>query len=285
MERFEPKAKINVALRVVGRRKDGYHDVEMVNLPLAMSDTLEVGLAKGKEDILSVSDDRLSDPCKNLVTKAFRTFREKTGSKVYFHAVLQKRIPVEAGLGGGSSDCASALIAAHRLAGIDDPEGIRGLALSLGADVPYFLNPVPAYVTGIGEVAEPIEGIPAFHVLVAKPAQGLSTKVVYCASDEMRRLPIDCKGLINALRTKNLVEASRFAGNDLQEAACSLLPKVCELTRIMSGFGFPFIQMSGSGTSVFAIDEDVDRLEAARKKLREDGYMARITTTMPSPVR
>ena len=148
MERFEPKAKINVALRVVGRREDGYHDVEMVNLPLAMSDTLEVGLAKGKEDILSVSDDRLSDPSKNLVTKAFRTFREKTGSKLYFHAVLQKRIPVEAGLGGGSSDCASALIAAHRLAGIDDPEGIRELALSLGADVPYFLNPVPAYVTG-----------------------------------------------------------------------------------------------------------------------------------------
>ena len=285
MERFEPKAKINVALRVVGRREDGYHDVEMVNLPLAMSDTLEIGLAEGEEDVLAVSDDRLADPEKNLVTKAFRAFRKKTGRNVWFRAVLQKRIPVEAGLGGGSSDCASAIIGAYRLANIDDPEGMRSLALSLGADVPYFLNPSPSYVTGIGELAEPLDGIPSFHVLLAKPAQGLSTKVVYCASDGMRRLPIDCQRLIDALRRKDLAEASRFAGNDLQEAACSLLPKVCELTRIMRGFGFPFIQMSGSGTSVFAIDEDLDRLEAARKKLREDGYMARITTTMASPAK
>ncbi len=277
---LRPVAKINITLKVKGLREDGYHYIESLCLPVDLKDDLSVETINDNKDVLEVNDSSLADPAHNLVTKAFAAFRKEFGLNTYFRAVLQKRIPTEAGLGGGSSDCAYALKAAAKLCSIEDENRLRKVALTLGADVPYFLNPKPAIITGIGEFKTEIAGILPYKVLIAKPVQGLSTKEVYQTSDGLKKTKINSGKVISALKRRDLELAGFYAGNDLELAAETLLPEVKRLINNMKGLGFAFVQMTGSGTSVFAIDEDEERLEAGRRKLREDGYMAFITSTL-----
>ena len=277
---MHPIAKINVALKITGLRDDGYHLIKTVILPLAICDTLSIEIIDGDEDILEINDLSLGNVSTNLVTRALRLFCKEFGLSTHFKVRLEKRIPVEAGLGGGSSDAACALKMASILCNVDDPHWLHSLAIRLGADVPYFFNARPSLVEGIGEKQQILSGIPSYSVLLAKPAKGLSTKEVYQASNHFLRKNIQIPKVIEALKNSDIFLLNECCGNDLEEPAISLLPEVKTLINIMKGLGFTYVQMTGSGTSVFAIDEDKERLEAGRKKLREDGYMAFLTSTL-----
>ena len=171
-------AKVNLYLRVVGRRPDGYHEVVTVMQPLTLADTLTVTLAGAG---ISLRCDRPDLPQgeENLVWRAARQFQEETGLTSGVRLRLSKRIPVAAGLGGGSSDAAGTLLALNELAGKPLPPGdLHRLASRLGADVPFFLAREPAVGRGTGTQLSPVTLLPYWYLLV-NPGVPLSTRWVY----------------------------------------------------------------------------------------------------------
>lgn len=178
---------MNLGLRILGRRADGYHELESLFAPLDWGDALELRVVPGGRGVrIAVAGEREGVPEgeANLAERAARAFLEAAGVEAAVEGRLEKRVPAASGLGGGSSDAAAVLRAlARRLPGALAPEALRALALRLGADVPFFLDPRPVLVTGIGERMEPVEGLPALPLLLVHPGEALSTAAVYAAYD------------------------------------------------------------------------------------------------------
>jgi len=181
-------AKLNLGLRVVGRRDDGYHLLESLFVPLELADRVRVEAEPAAVTSISVTmlgragDVPAGDD--NLVTRAARAFLGAAGITARIALTLDKQIPVGAGLGGGSSDAAAVLCAlAQQFANELSIQALAAVAVRLGADVPFFLDPRPAWVTGIGEQIEPIREFPALDVLLATPAPPLATADVFRALD------------------------------------------------------------------------------------------------------
>ena len=171
MARLELRApaKINLGLRLVGRRQDGYHELESLFLPLELADRIELEVEEGGPPCVALTLEGAADGVptgpENLAVRAARAFLEAAGLELRLRARLQKALPAGAGLGGGSSDAGAVL---RGLAGLfpGSVPDLPALALRLGADVPFFLAPRPARVGGIGEVVEPVEGIPSLGVVL-----------------------------------------------------------------------------------------------------------------------
>jgi 4-diphosphocytidyl-2-C-methyl-D-erythritol kinase len=191
-------AKVNLGLRLTGRRADGYHTLESVFVPIEIWDELTLDVSPGTlkielemepatgEELPAALGDVSAGP-DNLVVRAAAAFCEHTGLEAQIGLRLRKRIPAGAGLGGGSSDAAAVL---RGLASLCDPaiplQSLHGVALSLGADVPFFLSPQPALVRGIGEKIESLSGVPALDLVVVNPGISLATAEVYRAADALR---------------------------------------------------------------------------------------------------
>ena len=176
--KVEANAKINLSLDVVRRRSDGYHDLRMIMLPLTLHDVLEVTPAK--EDTLVCSDPKVPLDERNLIFKALAYLRREWGMDAHFHIVLEKHIPMEAGLAGGSADAGAIIRAAAALAGIDAPlADIAKGAKQVGADVPFCVLNQSARVEGIGEQVTPIRDTCDFEILLVKPNSGVSTGQAY----------------------------------------------------------------------------------------------------------
>jgi 4-diphosphocytidyl-2-C-methyl-D-erythritol kinase len=209
----------------------------------------------------------------NLAVRAALVFLAAAGIEAGLRLALEKRIPASAGLGGGSSDAAAVLRGLARIyPDAISPQGLRELALGLGADVPFFLDPRPAVVTGVGEEIEPISGVPAFSLLLAHPGAPLATPDVYRVYDAsgasltpvragstMRRVSALRKGGDRAL--EELLE------NDLEPAAVRLCPRIIELRETIQGKGALAVGMSGSGPTVFGIFRDTIAASQARDRL------------------
>ena len=296
--RLAAPAKINLGLRVTGRRADGYHQIESLFLPLEWADEVEVELVPddpgcvhfelgGTPSLDVPSDDR------NLATRAARAFRQAAGPGPGIRVRLDKRLPSQAGLGGGSSDAGAVLRALSALEPGRVEEGVlRELALGLGADVPFFLDPRPAEVSGIGEIIRPLTGIRALTLLLVWPEPGLPTSEVFAAHDaasltperaDPTILPLwalrESGGLGRAgLRLRGLVH------NDLEPAATHLNPAVAELQREIEKNGALVAAMSGSGPTVYGLFEEDREAEAAANRVRKtSGAGTQVTRTLPSP--
>jgi 4-diphosphocytidyl-2-C-methyl-D-erythritol kinase len=275
-------AKINVSLKVLSKREDGYHELEMVNLPLEMHDIIEVEkMPSGSDTFITCDDIGLSHTRHNLCAKAVEAMRDEFKFKESFNISIHKEIPFAAGLGGGSSNAAAVMMALVTLLHIKTtPEVLSRIALSIGADVPFFLLNKPAYVTGIGEKLQLIPAKKQYNCLIVKPQDGLSTTDVFAIADKFDKCAIDTPNVIKAISTGDDALLVKSVGNDLFAPANSLLPEVGKVVASLKADGLPLVSMSGSGSSVFALSNDPKLLAKSARKYMAQGYIVRLTKTM-----
>ena len=235
-------AKLNLFLHITGRRADGYHLLESVFMLIDWCDTLHFHLrAEGQ---VSREDLGVALPPEDLVLRAARALQEATGTRAGAHIGIEKRIPAQAGMGGGSSDAASTLLALNRLWALGlSGDTLQQIGLRLGADVPFFLGGHNAWVEGIGEKMRPIE-LPQGEFVVVKPPQGLDTRLIFSHPDLKRDSePAILSGFV--------ADPFGFGQNNLQGVAQLLCPGVSEALAWLDSLGLNG-RMTGSGSAVFA---------------------------------
>ncbi len=297
-------AKLNLGLRVVGRRADGYHLIESLFAPIDFADELRVAVAPA-------SDPRMELECRvapdaegrfdfprgddNLAWRAAESFLEKSGRSLAVSLRLLKRIPVGAGLGGGSSDAGAVLRALDALVPKAlGPGELQALALSLGADVPFFLSPQPALVEGVGERITPIGGLPRLILVLANPGESLATAEVFRAWDALHPTLTSAEpgSTLRSLSDwlamdpgDSLAWSQRLGEileNDLEEAARRLCPAVGRTKRRLLELGARAAGMSGSGSTSFGIFATQSEANSAIKELALRGEAwARLAGTWP----
>jgi 4-diphosphocytidyl-2-C-methyl-D-erythritol kinase len=251
-------AKLNLFLHLTGRRPDGYHLLQSVFMLIDWCDTLHFELRRDgrvtREDLPGESPkSSVAEllPADDLTVRAALALQQASGTPLGVHIGLAKHIPFQAGMGGGSSDAASCLLALQRLWGVALPPGrLQALALSLGADVPFFLSGGHAWVEGIGEQLTPVT-LPPARFIVVKPPEGVSTPDIFKAPELKRdSRPATIQGF--AANAEN-AESSiwKFGRNDLQPVAQRLCPQIAESLRFLAESGLEG-RMTGSGSAVFA---------------------------------
>ena len=245
-------AKLNLFLHIVGQRADGYHLLQSVFMLIDWCDTLHFSLRHDglitREDLHPDKANTLFLPVDDLTVRAARALQRASGTTLGVHIGLNKKIPAQAGMGGGSSDAASCLLALQRLWGVRlPPSELHALALSLGADVPFFLSGGHAWVEGIGEKITPIL-LPAARFVVVKPVAGLATRDIFQAP--LLKRDTETATLCRfATRTDD--ELFKFGRNDLQPVAQQLCEPLSQSLNWLAGQQLDG-RMTGSGSAVFA---------------------------------
>jgi 4-diphosphocytidyl-2-C-methyl-D-erythritol kinase len=243
---FSP-AKLNLFFRVLNRRSDGFHEIASLYQAISLGDTLSVSLAG--EDRFTCNDPDLPCDSSNLVMIALNQFRQKTGYdfKVHFH--LEKKIPIQAGLGGGSSNAATAMWVLNALAPTQvSEEELCRWASEFSSDAPFFFSEGTAYCSGRGEILEHLPSLPNTELWLAKPSDGLSTPLVYkhCRPEQFERR--DPKESLAAI-----LKGLPAYFNDLEIPAYTLLPKLATVRENLRDLGFTHVVMTGSGTAFFCL--------------------------------
>jgi 4-diphosphocytidyl-2-C-methyl-D-erythritol kinase len=290
-------AKLNLTLAVLGRRPDGFHALHSVMVPLALADRLSVAIATAGEDSLRVEGHPAGAVEDNLVLRAIAAVRAAArgaGPTPPLAARLEKRIPVAAGLGGGSSDAAAAIDAALEAWSLDlDPERRLALAAGLGSDVPFFLSGGPALVEGRGERVMPLRGIRGDPpgVMIVTPAVAAPTGAVFevlaaggpgapASPGATRITSAHLAGeLLGGLRAADLVVRAGIlsTANDLAAAAAVVVPGLLDLRRSLArALGRP-VGLSGSGPSLWAIYPSLDAARDAEAAVRDAITAGRVT--------
>lgn len=264
-------AKINLALDVVGKREDGYHEVRMIMQTVKLYDKLTFRLLE--EDAIWLKTNVGFLPCdeNNLIYKAVRCLKEQYHVKQGMEIDLYKCIPVAAGMAGGSTDCAAALIGASKLFGLHlDKQTLMKIGVRLGADVPYCIMRGTALSEGIGEILTPLPSIPDCKILIAKPPVGVSTKFVYEHLDEQGiETHPDVDGMVQAIREGNLLGITNRMGNVLENVTIPEYPVIDQIKKCMIEQGALNAMMSGSGPTVFGIYEDREKAEKAKRIIQD----------------
>ncbi len=251
---LESPAKINWFLQVLRRRDDGYHDIYTVMQKVSLCDTLRFEKIDSDEiEVISSLDIPKED---NLVYRAARLLKEYTRYKRGIRIFLEKRIPPQAGLGGGSSNAATTLVGLNRLwdTGIGDNK-LSELAASIGSDVAFFLNGSMALAEGRGEIITPIPNQkPGITLLLVKPDFGVSTADAYRNIKEFREKdPLVLKRFLKSLRSGELKALSSVIFNDLEAPVFTMFPLLKDLKETMLRAGAVTALLSGSGSCVFGL--------------------------------
>jgi 4-diphosphocytidyl-2-C-methyl-D-erythritol kinase len=270
-------AKVNLFLAVGPRRTDGYHQVTTVMQAVGLADELLVEPG-GDEVMLECVPDLGVPAVENLAWRAAEVWRRETG--VGARVRLVKRVPLGAGLGGGSSD-AAAVLAALATAGGADPGSAVRLAADLGADVPFFLGPGTALMGGRGDELLDVLPTPAMDVVLVNPGVPAPTAAVYAQLDRMLRPPAPpADAIVQALRSGDLRAIADAMHNDMEEAAMALVPEVRAALRFVEAVpGVLRGMVAGSGSSVFGVCEDEARARECARGAQERGWWACATRT------
>lgn len=266
-------AKINLGLDVVRKREDGYHEVRMIMQSVKLFDKLTFHLLEEDTIRLKTNLGFLPVDENNLVYKAVQLLKEQYGVMQGLEIDLYKCIPVAAGMAGGSTDCAAALVGASKLFGLHlSKEELMQLGVKLGADVPYCIMRGTALSEGIGEVLTPLPPIPDCKILIAKPPISVSTKFVYEHLDAqgIDKHP-DIDGMIEAIRQKDLRGITDRLENVLETVTIPAYPVIDEIKQEMIREGALNALMSGSGPTVFGIFEDEKQAEEAKRRIQDKG--------------
>lgn len=292
-------AKLNLFFEVTAKRPDGYHEVETITALITLCDEIAVETSPDAEKDVSLAcvDARggavagLPTDERNLVVKAYRLLAETTGRASPVTIELTKRIPAEAGLGGGSSDAAATLFLLSRLWNLNlSPRDLSALAARLGSDVPLFFEKSPAFGRGRGEITRPV-GAPDAPIdfLVFKPPFGLSTAAVYRALDEEpKREPKSSRPLAEALRRGEGAKALfPLFYNRLEGTARRISPELNACFETLGNFA-PF-RLTGSGTALYTTVSDPDEGARLKGKIEKAGipgkvFICRTTASPLSPV-
>lgn len=277
--KFRAPAKINLRLKVVGKRADGYHLLDTIIVPVSLYDEIEIHKLRGAAtrtrksaaETIKVSCDDPAVPVdeSNLAFRAAELLLKRSGTRQAVHIRIRKRIPVGAGLGGGSTDAAATLVGVNRLLRLGlAPAELEKLALSLGTDVPFFVRGRPARARGIGERLRMLSGLPPIWVVIVYPGFPVSTGWVY------RNFPLKLtKPTVNTSIMASLKRFNKLSGlleNDLESVTLRRYPKIGILKQKLLREGAPRVLMSGSGSSVFAIFASKRAAHAVFEQMRKE---------------
>lgn len=264
-------AKVNLGLDVLGRREDGYHDVRMIMQTIQMYDLLEIEKADTPGIHLSTNLNYIPVNENNLVYKAAKLLMDQYNIQEGVTVKLNKFIPVAAGMAGGSSDAAAALVGLNRLFQLGlGRQQLMELGVKIGADVPYCVMRGTALAEGIGEKLTALPPMPQCYILIGKPGISVSTKYVYThlnVGPETHHPDID--GMIRALEERDLYGITDRMENVLESVTIPAYPVIEDIKDHMKAHGAVNAMMSGSGPTVFGIFDDKYTAERACEALRE----------------
>ncbi|HKV55841.1 MAG TPA: 4-(cytidine 5'-diphospho)-2-C-methyl-D-erythritol kinase [Candidatus Binataceae bacterium] len=269
-------AKINLFLRVTGRRADRYHELDSIFVPVSLYDRLTIELRpdQARSVALRCDDPAIGSDERNLAFRAADEFLTEFGMEAAVSLDLHKQIPAGAGLGGGSSDAGAVIRMMAALCGIDDAARLTKLALRLGADVPFFLNPTPARIGGIGERVVPLERFSNLNIVIAVPPITVSTAAVFKAlrADGWSGNAPEADFLAIA---EGRIEETHLV-NDLERIATTKWPEIAELKGLVRGTGARAAGMTGSGGGVFGIFDSSSQALHAAERVRSVAPLARV---------
>jgi 4-diphosphocytidyl-2-C-methyl-D-erythritol kinase len=261
-----PNAKINIGLRITGSRLDGYHDIETIFYPVGLSDGLEfvVSDQKAQKDSLLVTGlNTGTDPDDNLVIRTINKLR-KSNVFPFLKIHLHKVIPVGAGLGGGSSDAACLVKTLNRFFGLGITDNkIKSLALELGSDCPFFIDCIPSYASGRGEVLTPVKPVlKGYYLVIINPGVGINTTEAY----QNCRVGVPSISLVQLIEYP-VIEWKKKIINDFEEFAFKKHPVIGKIKEGLYRSDALFSLMSGSGSSVYGVFSEKPELPDKLKYL------------------
>lgn len=260
MLKITARAKVNLTLDVLGNLPDGYHEVRTVMQLLDLCDILEI--SSGRSGITLSSDSKgIPIGPENLVYRAAQLLLARTGLEKKAHINIIKRIPVAAGLGGGSSNAAAALWGLNHFWELGfTPEELMEMGAEIGADVPFFLTAGTALGTGRGDKLTPLPSPPPMGVLLVKPYFGVSTAQVYKMFDTLSGVTgYSTDSMLQALEKRDVNAIAAHLGNDLEPVTASLYPEIRAIKKDLLDAGALGAEMSGSGPTVFALAENKEK--------------------------
>lgn len=273
-------AKINLTLDVTGKRSDGYHTLDSVMQSISLCDTVEI--SANSSGLITVDCTDKSVPCgetaeKNIAYKAAKAFYSYAGiSDIGIHISIEKRIPSEAGLGGGSSDGAAVIVGMNRLYGTNLSEKqLCEIGLKVGADVPFCIVGGTKLCCGIGEDISPALPLEDCFIVIGKGSSGISTREAYEKIDSLT----SAKRLNSGLYDGTLFSLAKAGGNIFEIVTDN--SDVSEIKRINAECGVAYSAMSGSGSAVFGLYRERADAEKCLTLLREKGFFAEICTPLP----
>lgn len=279
--RLRALAKINLGLDILRKREDGYHEVRMIMQTIQMYDVLKMKKVKKPGISLSVNYPYIPSDERNLVYKAAKLLMDEFQVKEGVDICLEKFIPVAAGMAGGSSDAAAAMVGINRLfkLGLSERE-LMDRAVNIGADVPYCIMRGTALAEGIGEKLTRIAQIPDCFVLIGKPGISVSTKMAYesLQLDKISSHP-DIDGMIRDIENGDLLTMTEKMWNVFEPGIIEKYPVIGEIKDLMEDNGALKAMMSGSGPTVFGIFDDREKMEVAAAVLRESGLAKTVFAT------
>lgn len=254
-------AKINLSLRVLGQRADGYHDLDTIFQTVSLHDTIKIAATNESGIVLSCDDRRLAIDETNLVFRAAESLRTRFGTEKGARIRLEKRIPVQAGLGGGSVDAAVTLLALVHLWKLDaSRHDLLALGSLLGADVPFFLFGGTAHGTGIGDKIAPLQDPSEEFVLIIKPNASTKTSDAYKALNERSLTTTNPKTILSSSQPTGHFDRGRFASleNDFEAVVFDLEPEIARAKRALVQSGAQAAALAGSGSAVFGVFDSED---------------------------
>jgi len=272
--RVEACAKINLFLKVLGKRPDGFHDILSLAQSVSLADEVAITRVPRGLSLAVEGDDEVPSGPDNLVLEAARRL---LGPDPVPGAALTliKRIPPGAGLGGGSSDAAATLMGLDRLFGLAlSTAELHGHAAALGSDVPFFLAGGTALLKGRGTEVEEVEDLPPFEALILDPRRPLSTAAVYAQVQEPLTLAVKPASIPGFGRILQEPLSSVRLGNDLEAHAARLCPDIAAMRAWLLGNGAQAAAMSGSGSAVFGLFAATDEVREAARKAAQQGWRA-----------
>lgn len=267
-------AKVNLTLLVTGKRDDGYHNIESIMHRIDLHDVIEFSIADNIQLTCNIAELQSE---KNLVYKAAMSLKKYTGYAAGANINLTKNIPMQAGLGGGSSNAATTLIGLNELwnTGISQQE-LTSLAAQIGSDVPFFLMGEAALAQGRGELLTPIPDSCNFNIVIVKPTAGLDTGSVYKIFNappfsDKNHLQQETAMMMHAMKIGHPIAVGASLCNDLQQPAYSLLPQLKDIHDKMEEMGAMGILLCGSGSSTFAICDSAEIASEIEKHFKNAG--------------
>lgn len=282
-------AKINLGLDVLRRREDGYHEVKMIMQTIGLHDDLEIRRTKTPGIQVKTNLYYLPTNENNLVYKAAKLLMDEFDIRDGVSIQLKKRIPVAAGMAGGSSDGAAVLWGINQMYGLGlSRQDLMDRGVKLGADVPYCIQRGTALAEGIGEKLSVLPSMPKCTILIAKPGISVSTKFVYenlHANDLKPEQHPDVDSMIEAMRQKDLKLLCERMGNVLETVTIPNYPVISQIKERMMEHGAVGSMMSGSGPTVFGIFDSPAKARQAQKDLKASGLAKQLYITTPYNVK
>ncbi len=264
--KIKAPAKLNIRLKVTGRRPDGYHELVSIMIPIDLFDLLELTVDPGGGIKLACEGTQIPTDENNLAFRAAQSFFSRTGIREEVSIKLIKNVPVAAGMGGGSSDAAATLLALNEMWSrpLSLPE-MHDLAIGLGADVPFFLEGKPCLARGIGEILEPLDSWPKCWFVIVRPPIEVSTSWVY--SNLKFVLTTDEYDNIKQTLSHVPISIPQILENDLERVTSATFPIVETIKKSLIQAGAQGALMTGSGPSVFGVFPSLDEALFGKKEL------------------